>query len=82
MSTNLNNLKLKELIFLAKNVTYINPEKKYEDLTEDERLFEAINYGLNSRAQIDSLFYACTICPPIKLLAKERIKRYILKFMK
>lgn len=82
MSTNLNNLKLKDLVFLAQNVTYIKPEKEYKDLTEDEILFEAINYGLKNQAQVDSLFMACSICPPIKLLAKDRIRKYLIKFMK
>ena len=47
MSTNLNKLKLTELIFLAKNVTYKKPEKEFKDFTEDEILYEAVNYGLN-----------------------------------
>lgn len=82
MSTNLNKLKLTELVFLAKNVTYIKPEKEFENFTEDEILFEAVNYGLKSEAQIKSLYDACNICPPIKLLAKDRIRKYVSKFMK
>ena len=81
MSTNLNKLKLTELVFLAKNVTYKKPEKEFKDFTEDEILYEAVNYGLKSEAQIQSLYDACKLCPPVKLLAKDRIRKYVLKFM-
>ena len=82
MSTDLNNLKLKELIYLAKHVTYIKPDKKYEDFSENEILFEAINYALNSQAQIDSLLNVCKNLPPVKLLAKDKIKKYLTHYMK
>ena len=82
MNNNLNKLKLTELIYLAQHVTYIKPEKEFKDYTEDEILFEAINYGLKSESQIKSLHGACVICPPIKLFAKERIRKYLTHFMK
>ena len=82
MSNNLNKLKLTELVFLAQNVTYKKPEKEFKDFSEDAILYEAVNYGLKSEAQIHSLYDACKLCPPIKLLAKDRIRKYVLQFMK
>ena len=80
--TDLSKLKLKELIFLAKNVTYNRPKKNYQEWTEDEILFEAVYSGINNPAQVDTLYMTCKICPPVKLLAKERIRRFVNEFMK
>lgn len=80
--TDLSKLKLKELIFLAKNVSYTKPEKDYSDWTEDEILFEAVYCGVNNVAQIDTLYMTCKIFPPVKLLAKDRIRRFVIQFMK
>ena len=82
MSTNLNKLKLKELIFLAQNVTYIHPTKEYTDWTDDEILFHAVYIGVTNKSQIDCLTDGCKICPPLKLLAKERIRKFVSNFMK
>lgn len=82
MSTNLNNLKLTDLIFLAQNVTYNQPDKEYKDWTEDEILFNAVYLGVRNQSQIDTLFMACQTCPPVKLLAKERIRRFVTTYMK
>lgn len=80
--SDLNKLKLKDLVFLAQNVSYKKPEKNYNEWTEDEILFEAIYCGVNNRAQIDSLYMGCKICPPMKLLVKDRIRRFVSTFIK
>ena len=81
MSTDLNKLKLNDLIYLAQHVNYVKPEKNYNNWTEDEILFDAINIGLNNKSQIDIIFSSCDLFPPIKMLIKERIKRYIKQFI-
>lgn len=80
--SDLKNLKLKELIYLAKHITYIPPTTEYSEWTDDEILFNAIYIGLQNQSQIDTIYAGCEVCPPIKLMAKERIRRYLKYFMK
>ena len=77
----LNNLKLKELIFLAKNINYVLPVKNYNEWSENEILFNSIYIGLNNQSQIDSLNNLCKAFAPIKLIAKEKLKMYINNFL-
>ena len=45
---NLKSLKFDELIYLAKHVSYIKPDKEYENWTEDEILFHTMYLGINN----------------------------------
>lgn len=80
--SDLKKLKLDELIYLAKHITYIPPTSEYSKWTDDEILFHALYIGLQNQSQIDTIQMACEICPPVKLMAKERIRRYLKYFMK
>ena len=78
----LNNLKLEELIFLAKNISYILPSKEYSQWDENEILFNSIYIGLNHESQLHTLNSLCKMFSPIKLIAKEKLKMYINNFLK
>lgn len=78
----LNNLNLNELIFLAKNINYIQPSKEYNEWSENDILFDSIYIGLNHKSQIDTLINLCNMFSPIKLFAKEKLRTYINNFLK
>mgnify|MGYP001169571734 CR=1 FL=1 len=82
MSKDIGKLKLEELFFLAKHINYIKPDKDYSNWTEDEKLYYAIYSAVNNKAQVDILYGACEVCPPVKPLMKERLKLFITKFEK
>jgi len=79
--TNLSKLKLKELVLLAQNINYIKPEKPYEKWNEDEILYHATYIGVTNQAQIDSLYLTCKSFPPMKVIAKERLRKFVGNFI-
>lgn len=82
MNHDLSKLKIEELIYLAQHVTYIKPNKKYQEWSEDEILFDAIYVGVSNQSQIDTIYMSCKILPPLKLLIKERLKKFIKNYIK
>ena len=80
--SNLKSLKFDELIYLAKHVSYIKPDKEYESWTEDEILFHAMYLGINNNIQMDSIIITCKAYPPVKLIAKEKLRQYIQNYLK
>ena len=73
--------KLVELIAIAENIPYIaliNPN--IDDWTSDELLYESIHIALVNRVQIRSALNICNTFPPLKLVYKSILTRYIKYF--
>jgi hypothetical protein len=73
--------KLVELIAIAENIPYIAPiNPNIDDWTSDELLYESIHIALVNRVQIRSALNICNTFPPLKLVYKSILTRYIKYF--
>tara|TARA_Y100000816_G_C25769469_1_gene404017 strand:- start:322 stop:594 length:273 start_codon:yes stop_codon:yes gene_type:complete len=70
-------LTMEELIIEARNVEYTNPNKDYNEWSEDEFYMKSINVALGSYEQIQSLINICKFLPPLKLFVKQQLRNYI-----
>lgn len=68
---------LEELLIQAKNVNYYDPNKPYEQWTDDEFNMKSIYIALQTHEQTHSLMYICNCFPPLKIFVKAQLKTYI-----
>ena len=70
--------KLVELIAIAENIPYIAPTNpNIDEWSSDELLYESIHIALVNRVQIRSALNICNTFPPLKLIYKSILSRYI-----
>jgi hypothetical protein len=73
--------KLVELIAIAENIPYTLPlSSNINEWTSDELLYESIHIALVNRVQILSALNICNTFPPLKLIYKSILTRYIKHF--
>ena len=73
-----NMTKLVELIAIAENIPYTAPTNpNIDEWTSDELLYESIHIALVNRVQIRSALHICETFPPLKLIYKSILSRYI-----
>lgn len=77
---NLNSLNLLELLELSKQVYYVDPNLPEENWSNNEIIFKAINISINSPIQVKAGLIMCDMFPPIKIIFKTIIRRYIKYF--
>ena len=68
---------LVELIADSRNYTYIEPSKPREQWGDDEWFFKSISLVINNDDLLKSADIICGWFPPLKLLFKNTLKRYI-----
>tara|TARA_B100000424_G_scaffold271654_1_gene275534 strand:- start:1209 stop:1484 length:276 start_codon:yes stop_codon:yes gene_type:complete len=70
--------KLNELLIIAKNIKYIEPSD-HNDLnwTQDEVIFKSIHIALQHEIQIRAGLYITDLFPPIKIIYKSILNKYI-----
>ena len=73
--------KLIDLISIAENIPYFAPENpNIDEWTSDELLYESIHIALVNGVQIRSALNICNTFPPLKLIYKSILSRYIKYF--
>lgn len=80
---NLNNLKLKELLQIAKlQCNYQRPRNvEMKDLDDNELFDEALAITLHNEVQVEALIRSADVISPMKLLCKAHLRRYIAKYI-
>lgn len=78
---NLNSLNLIQLLGLAKEVNYFDSINEENDWTDHEVIYKAINISINSPIQIRAALIMCNMFPPLKIIFKTIIRRYIKHYM-
>tara|TARA_B100001093_G_C26103468_1_gene707813 strand:- start:139 stop:414 length:276 start_codon:yes stop_codon:yes gene_type:complete len=73
--------KLKELLLIAQNINYIEPTEP-NDLkwTQDEVIFKSIHIALQHEIQIRAGLYITDLFPPLKIVYKSILNKYINHF--
>lgn len=82
MNNNLNSLTLEQLVTLSQQIGYVEPKSEFDKWTEDEIIFKAINLAINNFIQVKALIIGCKLFPPVKLIAKSILRRYIDYYVK
>jgi|UniRef100_A0A6C0CXV8 hypothetical protein len=73
--------KLVELIIIAQNIPYIEPQSEnMDEWTSDELVFKSIYIALNNPVQIKAGLHICNQFPPLKLIYKSILNQYIKYF--
>lgn len=73
--------KLLELIIIAQNIPYIEPQSEnIDDWTSDELVFKSIYIALNNPVQIKAGLHICNQFSPLKLIYKSILNQYIRYF--
>ena len=73
--------KLVELIIIAQNIPYIEPQSEnMDEWTSDELVFKSIYIALNNPVQIKACLHICNQFPPLKLIYKSILNQYIKYF--
>lgn len=73
--------KLPELIIIAQNITYIEPQlTNMDEWSSDELVFKSIYIALNNPVQIKAGLHICNQFPPLKLIYKSILNQYIRYF--
>jgi hypothetical protein len=73
--------KLVDLIAIAQNIPYIVPSNQnVDDWNSDELLYESIHIALVNGIQIRAALNICNTFPPLKLIYKSILSRYIKHF--
>jgi hypothetical protein len=73
--------KLVELIIIAQNIPYIEPQSENMDhWSSDELVFKSIYIALNNPVQIKAGLHICNQFPPLKLIYKSILNQYIKYF--
>jgi hypothetical protein len=73
--------KLVELIIIAQNIPYIEPQSEnMDDWSSDELVFKSIYIALNNPVQIKAGLHICNQFPPLKLIYKSILNQYIRYF--
>ena len=75
--SNLNNLNLVQLLELAKQVNYVDPNSEESQWNDHEVIYKAINLSINSPIQVRAALIMCDMFPPLKIIFKTIIRRYI-----
>ena len=71
------NLKVNELIEVAKKIKYIAPNKEVNEYNEDEVCYGSISIIINNDVLIRGMNDTFKYFPPLKLLLKTNLKNYI-----
>ena len=75
--------KLVDMIAIAYTVHYIAPSNSnVDDWTSDELLYKSIHIALINDIQIRSALNICETFPPLKLIYKSILSKYINYFTK
>lgn len=73
--------KLIELIIIAQNINYIEPQSlNMDEWSSDELVFKSIHMALNNPIQIKAGLHFCQQFPPLKLIYKNILNQYIKYF--
>ena len=73
--------KLVDIIAFARNIRYTEPHNpNVDEWTSDELLYKSINIALVNDIQIRSALNICETFPPLKLIYKSILSRYIKYF--
>lgn len=73
--------KLVELILIAQNIPYVEPNSQtIDNWTSDELVFKSIHIALNNPVQIKAGLHICDQFPPLKLVYKSILNQYIKYF--
>ena len=75
--SNLNSLNLVQLLEFAKQVEYCDPINEEIQWTDHEVIYKAINISINSPIQVRAGLIMCDMFPPLKIIFKTIIRRYI-----
>lgn len=73
---------LLELIKLAQECKYIPPNKSFDDLTDDEVIYNALNETLKNEIQVYGAIIICRKYSVIKIIVKTLLKDYIKLYKK
>jgi hypothetical protein len=73
---------LLELIQQAQSLTYVPPTNKtnLQDFTEEEVFDAALSQMLVNPTIVYGLIMCCKKYPPVKIIIKQSIKKYVLKY--
>lgn len=75
--------KLIELVIIAQNINYIEPQSTNSDeWSLDELTFKAIKMALDNPLQIKAGLAICDQFPPLKLIYKSILNQYIKYYTK
>lgn len=80
LSNNLNNFNLLQLLDIAKNVHYNDPELPQDEWNQDEIMYKAIAIALDNPIQIRAALIMIDMFSPLKLVFKSIIRRYIKQY--
>jgi hypothetical protein len=70
--------KLVDMIVAAQNVPYYEPiSQNIDEWTTDELLYKSINIALENGIQIRSALNICNTFPPLKIIYKSILSKYI-----
>ena len=73
--------KLVDMIAFARNIRYIEPDNpNVDEWTSDELLYKSIHIALVNDIQIRSALNICETFPPLKLIYKSILTKYIKHF--
>ena len=73
--------KLVELIIIAQNIPYIEPQSEnMDEWSSDELVFKSIYIALSNPVQIKAGLHICNQFPPLKLIYKSILNQYIRYF--
>ena len=73
--------KLVDMIVFARTVQYIEPHNpNVDEWTSDELLYKSIHIALVNDIQIRSALNICDTFPPLKLIYKSILTKYIKHF--
>ena len=73
--------KLVDMIAFARNIRYIEPRNpNVDEWTSDDLLYKSIHIALVTDIQIRSALNICETFPPLKLIYKSILTKYITHF--
>ena len=73
--------KIVDMIAFARTIQYIEPQNPNVDKwTNDELLYKSINIALVNDIQIRASLNICESFPPLKIIYKTILSKYIKKF--
>lgn len=73
--------KLVDMLAFARNIRYIEPDNpNVDEWTSDELLYKSIHIALVNDIQIRSALNICDTFPPLKLIYKSILTKYIKHF--
>ena len=78
--TSLNKLKMEELIYIAQQCKYVEPDGEMTTWSDDDAVLAGTYQFITNPLFIRICGMVCKTLPPIKIIIKQNLRTYITKY--